>query len=147
MLLSRRQTILLNLCLRQTNIIIILISLFLVWQNWQRTPYSWDRSPGRLRKATVAQHLSLLKLISALHELLKFGLRFKYREVRTNKRRFDCNQIRKDDSPFDRIVYLIHLELIDGSYRSLQMWKVKRKERRIEQEGRERDSKLSGSVH
>ncbi len=53
---------------------------------------------------------------------------------------FDCNQIRKDDSPFDRIVYLIHLELIDGSYRSLQMWKVKRKERRIEQEGRERDS-------
>ncbi len=32
-----------------------------------------------------------------------------------------ANQIRKDDSPFDRIVYLIHLELIDGSYRSLQM--------------------------
>ncbi len=29
MLLSRRQTILFNLCLRQTNIIIILISLFL----------------------------------------------------------------------------------------------------------------------
>ncbi len=145
MLLSRRQTILLNLCLRQTNIIIIiLISLFLVWQNWQRTPYSWIREAA---KATVAQHLSLLKLISALHEVLKFGLRFKYREVRRNERRFDCNQIRKDDSPFDRIVYLIHLELIDGSYRSLQMWKVKRKERRIEQEGRERDSELSGSVH
>ncbi len=146
MLLSRRQTILLNLCLRQTNIIIILISLFLVWQNWQRTPYSWT-AHREAAKATVAQHLSLLKLISALHEVLKFGLRFKYREVRKNKRRFDCNQIRKDDSPFDRIVYLIHLELIDGSYRSLQMWKVKRKERRIEQEGRERDSKLSGSVH
>ncbi len=72
-------------------------------------------------KAAVAQHLSLLKLISALHELFKFGLRFKYREVKKNKSRFDCNQIRKDDSPFDRIVYLIHLELIDGSYRSLQM--------------------------
>ncbi len=70
---------------------------------------------------TVAQHLSLLKLISTLHEVLKFGLRFKYRAVRKNERRFDCNQIRKDDLPFDRIVYLIHLELIDGSYRSLQM--------------------------
>ncbi len=45
-------------------------------------------------KATVAQHLSLLKLISVLHEVLKFGLRFKYREVRKNKSRFDCNQIR-----------------------------------------------------
>ncbi len=70
---------------------------------------------------TVAQHLSLLKLISALHEVLKCGFFFKYREVRKNERRFDCNQIRKDDLPFDRIVYLIHLELIDGSYRSLQM--------------------------
>ncbi len=27
-------------------------------------------------KATVTQHLSLLKLISALHEMFKFGLRF-----------------------------------------------------------------------
>ncbi len=70
---------------------------------------------------TVAQYLSLLKLISTSHEVLKFGFRFKFREIRKNERGFDYNQIRKDDSPFDRIVYLMHLELIDGSCRSLQM--------------------------
>ncbi len=43
------------------------------------------------------------------------------------------------------MVYFIHLELIDGSYRSLKVGKVKRKESRIDQERRARDSKSIGS--
>ncbi len=75
MLLSRRQTILLNLCFRQTNVIIILISLpesdMMDTVHLTVGPITREAA-----KATVTQHLSLLKLISALHEMFKFGLRF-----------------------------------------------------------------------
>ncbi len=75
MLLSRRQTILLNLCFRQTNVIIILISLpeSDMMDTVHLTVGPLTREAA---KATVTQHLSLLKLISALHEMFKFGLRF-----------------------------------------------------------------------
>ncbi len=75
MLLSRRQTILLNLCFRQTNVIIILISL--PESDMMDTVHlTVGQLTREAAKATVTQHLSLLKLISALHEMFKFGLRF-----------------------------------------------------------------------
>ncbi len=71
----------------------------------------WTAHQGGCKGDGCSKLISI-KLISALNEMLKFGLRFKCREVRKNERGFDFNQIRKDDWPFDRIVYLIHLELI-----------------------------------
>ncbi len=56
---------------------------------------------------------------------------------------FKCREVRKSGgSPFDRIVYLIRLELVDWF---LQVPKNFKSEEERKQERKEGDSKLSGS--
>ncbi len=64
---------------------------------------------------------------------------FKCGEARKNERGFYYNQIHKDESScFDKIVYLIHLELIDGSYNQVPTNVTSEEERKQDRTGEKR---------